>query len=197
MAGRINADRTVEGNAESLAGLVNSKFKLHIPVFQRGYSWLTSDVTRFINDLWQAYSNRHAWFLGSLVTQSKDKDSLELYIIDGQQRLTTINLLMIALREISQLSNDNEQVGFFNDKLLKKTVSVSSGCHHSHPNDACCNSRVCCRTLTDQNAKTHSPFWSLDPSQQICSRNWLRKAMCMTTSLVYRRGTSSRGTSTA
>lgn len=77
----------------------------HIPAYQRGYKWESNDngaVTVLLSDLWKAFlsfqkKERSEYFL-QYITLKKNKNSLE--VIDGQQRLTTLSILVsvIALR---------------------------------------------------------------------------------------------------
>jgi uncharacterized protein with ParB-like and HNH nuclease domain len=73
-----------------------------IPIYQRNYDWTNSECKELLNDIISVESEkRGTHFIGSIVfvhegafTTSEVK---ELVIIDGQQRLTTINILYVAL----------------------------------------------------------------------------------------------------
>lgn len=68
-----------------------------VPMFQRDYSWDEDEW----NDLWQdiletcKHNREPAHYMGYLVLQSDDNKNFD--IIDGQQRLTTLSLLVIAI----------------------------------------------------------------------------------------------------
>ncbi|NCC71045.1 DUF262 domain-containing protein, partial [bacterium] len=65
-----------------------------IPVYQRDYSWKINNCEKLWIDL-KVLKEKKDHFIGTIVTIS---DNFEKYsIIDGQQRLTTISLLLIAL----------------------------------------------------------------------------------------------------
>lgn len=72
---------------------------LEIPVYQRNYDWQILQCTRLFDDLEQlaqAEPDRHPkHFFGAVV--GKSEDSWKWVVIDGQQRLTTISLLILAL----------------------------------------------------------------------------------------------------
>ena len=72
---------------------------LEIPVYQRNYDWQIPQCTRLFDDLEQlahADPARHPkHFFGAVV--GKSEDSWKWVVIDGQQRLTTISLLILAL----------------------------------------------------------------------------------------------------
>ena len=68
-----------------------------IPLYQRNYDWKEENCKQLFKDLMNLHlSGRSSHFFGSIVS-SKDKTSEDRYIIDGQQRITTVSLLMIAM----------------------------------------------------------------------------------------------------
>ena len=73
-----------------------------IPVYQRNYDWKKDNCIRLIDDLKElAITNRKSHFFGSLVViYNDDGEGQEYIIIDGQQRLTTISLLLLAIVKI-------------------------------------------------------------------------------------------------
>lgn len=67
-----------------------------IPVYQRNYNWSTHNCERLIGDLEKIISeNKATHFFGSTVS-SPTSDGYSRIVIDGQQRLTTISLLLLA-----------------------------------------------------------------------------------------------------
>lgn len=66
-----------------------------IPVYQRNYDWRTDDCWKLIDDIKKIAKNEETHFFGSICFQQKNRD--EAVIIDGQQRLTTIMLLLKAI----------------------------------------------------------------------------------------------------
>lgn len=77
---------------------------LEIPVYQRNYDWQIPQCTRLFDDLEQlaqADPARHPkHFFGAVV--GKSEDSWKWVVIDGQQRLTTISLLILALAHAAE-----------------------------------------------------------------------------------------------
>ena len=117
-------DKHVNGESVHLAKFLKNSGRLRIPLFQRNYSWEATNVDRLLKDEWLNYKEKRTTFLGSIVTQqSKGSDC---NIIDGQQRLTTINLVLLALREMFRLGGSTQGIGFFNGILLTTGVSVIS-----------------------------------------------------------------------
>ena len=79
----------------------------NIPRFQRDYSWASDEW----DDLWQDVSNtispdgEPAHYMGYLVLQTKDNKNFE--VIDGQQRLTTLSLLVLSvLKVLKDIADD-------------------------------------------------------------------------------------------
>lgn len=72
-----------------------------IPRYQRGYAWQKNEVEDFWNDLIILVETDEVdeHFLGLVVTHSDPKDKKTKYVIDGQQRLSTITILLDAIRK--------------------------------------------------------------------------------------------------
>ena len=70
--------------------------KLVIPVYQRNYDWTTKQCEKLFDDIEDMIeSNRPKHFFGAVV--GNPEDSFTWVVIDGQQRMTTVSLLMLAL----------------------------------------------------------------------------------------------------
>ncbi len=70
-----------------------------IPVYQRNYDWKTENCKQLYDDLVKIIKGRRrSHFFGSLVSvYNPDGHNEEFLIIDGQQRLTTVSLLFLAM----------------------------------------------------------------------------------------------------
>lgn len=70
-----------------------------IPVYQRNYDWKTENCKQLYDDLVKVVRNkRKSHFFGSIVSvYNPDGENDEFLIIDGQQRLTTISILLLAM----------------------------------------------------------------------------------------------------
>jgi hypothetical protein len=79
----------------NIESLLSSAF-YKIPRFQRPYSWDRDNVDDFWGDIVGSTQATH--FIGSMVFYST-KDGQHLYVVDGQQRLTTITVFLAALRD--------------------------------------------------------------------------------------------------
>jgi len=87
--------------------LSSNKTQFVIPVYQRNYDWSTSQCKQLLDDILEVGTSKkmNAHFIGSVVyvhddvyTSSRIK---ELTIIDGQQRLTTLTLIYLALYRLA------------------------------------------------------------------------------------------------
>lgn len=93
-----------------------------IPVYQRNYDWKNSECKELLNDIISVETeDRGTHFIGSIVFVHEGTYSTsevkELVIIDGQQRLTTINILYVALyrfaKENSKLQDADRLYNMF------------------------------------------------------------------------------------
>ncbi len=86
--------------------IFTNDYAFSIPPYQRPYAWgveqaseLLSDLVSFLEDDLQDIDEKNPYFLGSIVL-IKEKDRPKSDIVDGQQRLTTITILLSVLRNL-------------------------------------------------------------------------------------------------
>ncbi len=84
--------------------IVNGSSQFIIPVFQRDYSWTEAQCEQLWNDILTvaARESTKGHFLGSVVyvpTRASSAGFTQWLLIDGQQRVTTLSLLLAALRD--------------------------------------------------------------------------------------------------
>ena len=93
-------------SAKIVVGDVFSRFWFRIPDYQRAYVWGKDEISELIDDV--NYASEHnpegQYFLGSMVlrkaTRTTDGVSFEEYeLLDGQQRLTTLMLMLACIRD--------------------------------------------------------------------------------------------------
>ena len=100
-------------NAKELpmVGIFNNNYRFEIPEYQRPYSWTTEEVGELLDDL--SYVSRQSsntseaspYFLGSVVIIKNDT-APKAEIIDGQQRITTLTIMLCVLRELAGQDGD-------------------------------------------------------------------------------------------
>lgn len=94
--------------------------KFIIPVYQRTYSWKIQNCEQLLKDLKAVYQNNYdSHFFGSIVYVEEDLGGCNEYIIvDGQQRITTVSILLLAIR--NYLDNNNINANGINiSKIMK------------------------------------------------------------------------------
>ncbi len=127
--------KEIRGNAKNIRALLSSA-KYAVDYYQREYKWQTKQVAELLEDLADKFSesydpvhersaveNYGHYFLGSIIISDKDGRK---FIIDGQQRLTTLTLLLIR---IQHLLADPEQKGqiaelIFSQKFGKRSFNL-------------------------------------------------------------------------
>lgn len=71
-----------------------------IPRYQRPYSWGEDQLNKLWDDLREAQQSEPNYFLGSIITAKPEEASNYLDIVDGQQRLTTLLILLCVCRDV-------------------------------------------------------------------------------------------------
>ena len=130
-----DVDRSIEGVAKTVAGvLANQKYS--IDYYQREYKWESKQITELVVDLTtkflDLYQRDHArkdvakyagYYLGSIIVSQKNGDP---YIVDGQQRLTSLTLLLTFLRRLQAGRDDKVDVDplIFSEKFGAKSFNL-------------------------------------------------------------------------
>lgn len=87
--------------AKLVSYMQGSDKRFIIPVYQRNYDWRIENCKQLYDDLIAiVQKGRSSHFFGSIVSVHSDGEFNEYLIIDGQQRLTTISLLMLAMYNV-------------------------------------------------------------------------------------------------
>ena len=97
---------------------------LKIPVYQRNYAWTETNVRRLLDDIKTVVQDHKSHFIGAIVymeSQNSDLGMPEYLIIDGQQRLTTITLLLQALKDLC--GKDDQQAADMIESFLTNKYS--------------------------------------------------------------------------
>lgn len=119
---------------KSVAELLEAKHHFVIPSYQRGYRWEEKQVTDLLEDIKQ-FSKREksgSYYLQPLVVKPISEKDLTWEVLDGQQRLTTLKLLLMYLFENSLTGSEKR---FFNDdKIFDLTYSNRPQLDFTDPN---------------------------------------------------------------
>ena len=118
------ATTTISVNKQTIEEfLLNARTKTFlIPEYQRSYSWTSEQIDTLFNDIWDFTCNEGGsdregtYFLGSIVSYENDKREQE--IIDGQQRITSIFLLLRAIyTKLNGVDEKTEKAKYFINKI--------------------------------------------------------------------------------
>lgn len=89
----------MKADERTISDVLTNQIRYEIPAYQRPYSWEKGNVEQLLDDVWEAYEgNDEEYFIGSLITIEREKGRL-YDVVDGQQRLTTLNLIFARLRD--------------------------------------------------------------------------------------------------
>lgn len=127
--------REILGKAKTVRELLDG-VKYSIDYYQREYQWKEKQIQELIQDLagefQEDYDPGHSrqkvagyghYFLGSIIVSKKDDAS---YIVDGQQRLTSLTLLLIYLHNLQQGRVDQVEIKnlIFSTKFGQKSFNL-------------------------------------------------------------------------
>ena len=90
----------MKANEANLLRFLDSTKQFQVPIFQRRYSWERRHCKQLWEDIWRVGKNKEipSHFLGSIVSIEAGSPTVPKFlVIDGQQRLTTLALLLSAL----------------------------------------------------------------------------------------------------
>src|SRR6185437_4667725 len=94
----------IEAHERNIGDIFSDLYQFEIPPYQRPYAWEEEQARELLNDLLDAMDNRDAsgglYFLGSIVLV-KIPTEARARVIDGQQRLTTLTILLSVLRDLT------------------------------------------------------------------------------------------------
>ncbi|MZD05315.1 DUF262 domain-containing protein [Streptomyces sp. SID5785] len=93
----------LEAQEVSLHKVFSSDYDFRIPDYQRPYAWDTEQAVQLLTDLAESLDRGtdEPYFLGSVVLV-KAKGGAPADVIDGQQRLTTLTILLALLRDLTE-----------------------------------------------------------------------------------------------
>lgn len=98
----------MKASSANLLSIMKGPKQFVIPIYQRTYSWRKNQCEQLFKDILRTSTSKHlhGHFVGSIVYFQESihvvSDVPKLLVIDGQQRLTTITLLIAALVQFIQ-----------------------------------------------------------------------------------------------
>lgn len=105
----------------TLNTIIGNGKSYQVPIFQRDYSWDKDDWEDLWNDI-EEIPNDKTHYLGYLVLQPISEGDESYWVIDGQQRITTLSILALAVIALfAKWSNENIDADD-NKKRFEKTI---------------------------------------------------------------------------
>ncbi|GLX98725.1 DUF262 domain-containing protein [Herbidospora sp. NBRC 101105] len=127
--------KKIDGVAKSVREILKGN-KYSIDYYQREYKWESKQLSELVNDLTskfdEAWDPSHArkevekypyYFLGSIIISEKDG---EPFVVDGQQRLTSLTLLLTYLRRLQHERDNQVSIDelIFSEKYGEKSFNL-------------------------------------------------------------------------
>jgi len=127
--------KEILGKAKSIRELLGGA-KYSIDYYQREYRWQTKQMAELIDDLTSKFMESHEpgdergaveqyghYFLGSIIISDREGQK---FIIDGQQRLTSLTLLLIYLHRHLEDDEEQQQLSelIFSKKFGKRSFNL-------------------------------------------------------------------------
>ncbi len=113
----------INGTAKPISEIFAAVREFTVEYYQREYAWTKTNVEELINDLLRSflsgYEKGHPrkrvagytpYFLGPIVTYSSEGVS---YLVDGQQRVTTLSLILMYLKQIAEEEDQKNTLSMY------------------------------------------------------------------------------------
>lgn len=147
-----------------LTDLLN--INLSLPSYQRPYSWSVKSTNTLFSDTYDAFRNKtEEYRLGSVILhRERDEKDKKYNIVDGQQRLTTLSILLYCLdnnkqgllnEEYGELSNDTIVTNF---SILSKRVNELTDSERQEYKDYLLNKCTMVKIVTDSEQEAFQFF---------------------------------------
>lgn len=104
--------KTLEAHDKLIREIFEGSYQFEIPDYQRPYAWTTEQASELFDDLYSSMQDTRVsgansqYFLGSIVLIKNDREP-KSFVVDGQQRLSTLTILFAVLRAVMpEAAND-------------------------------------------------------------------------------------------
>jgi uncharacterized protein with ParB-like and HNH nuclease domain len=121
----VERDEYMKGSeAQLLSFMEGANNRYVIPVYQRKYDWKIENCRQLYEDLKKvSHDGRSSHFFGSIVSQIvPDGSKIEFHIIDGQQRLTTVTLLLLAISNMVKKGTIESNEAALDDQIMERFI---------------------------------------------------------------------------
>lgn len=115
----------IEATELQLKDIFSDDYDFRMPIYQRPYAWTREETQELINDLINAMNvvELEPYFLGSIVI-TRESEKSEAYVVDGQQRLTTITILFCTLRDLAKREGYHDNASELDQYIKAKGNSI-------------------------------------------------------------------------
>jgi hypothetical protein len=126
----------MDANAVPLLTIFEKKMRMEVPLFQRQYVWnedeqwepLWEDISRKFSEYLEGRTDAPVHFLGAMVIDQKQTPTTHVekrQVIDGQQRLTTLQIFLAAFRDFCGEQDCTELAGEVESFTLNKGMMAN------------------------------------------------------------------------
>lgn len=95
--------------SQTIEQILKNSVILHIPSYQRPFDWGKEELSEMIADIKSSLTSEEQLFLGNFIFEEVENQNStkSIKIVDGQQRVTTISLILIAIRQRARALKDD------------------------------------------------------------------------------------------
>ena len=100
----------------NLAEVLSNGKRYHVPPYQRDYSWEEEQWEDLWSDMQEVAGNEQAHYMGAIVLQTEDRRLFK--VIDGQQRLATMSIVLLAgIHQLQKLVDIDQEAAANQDRI--------------------------------------------------------------------------------
>lgn len=120
----------INPNPAKIEDILNSSIQFEVPRYQREYTWGKSEAIEFLDDLKSYAESNGNLFMGTLIFDISEEEQKKIKVVDGQQRITTILLLLVACRNVAKEINAVNLATLIQNKItfIDPTTAEPLGC---------------------------------------------------------------------
>lgn len=119
----------IEAHEQNLKRIFSADYAFEIPAYQRPYAWELDQTRQLLADLLEEVEkpNSGTYFLGSIVL-IKSPGRAQSHVVDGQQRLTTLTILLSIIRDLTSDTKLRFSRAQLVMQLADQDAGVEQGC---------------------------------------------------------------------
>lgn len=103
-----------------ISEVLEGSHQIEVPDYQREYAWGKDQWGELWDDIYALTIDRENHFIGStVVIERRDGNIKKFELVDGQQRLTTISIILCAIRDRFQQEEEYEDIAGFVQEFLE------------------------------------------------------------------------------